>query len=151
MLLIRKASPATTSPLPADVVLRTPTPVDTIPLGRLYFESYEPGVACASEAEAIDDIGATFDGAYGTLSGDWSWLAVAGDQLVGALLVVERAPWPDTPDCPFIIELFVAPTHRRLGLARALLATVGTQSALRVAEDNVPARRLYESVGFQPG
>ncbi|WP_157979517.1 GNAT family N-acetyltransferase [Kribbella monticola] len=142
---------STADSLPAGVVLRTPTRADTTELGRLYFESYEPGVACASEAEAIDDIGATFDGAYGPLSADWSWLAVAGDRLVGALLVVERAPWPDTPACPFIIELFVAPAHRRLGVARGLLATVGTEVALRVAEGNVSARRLYESVGFQPG
>jgi N-alpha-acetyltransferase 10/11 len=151
MLLIRQPSLQTASPLPADVVLRTPTRADTTDLGRLYFESYEPGIAAATEVEAIEDIAATFDGAYGTLSANWSWLAVSGEQLVGALLVVDRAPWPDTPDCPFIIELFTEPTHRRQGLARAVLATATTQVALRVSDDNVPALRLYESVGFQPG
>jgi len=151
MLLIRQSPPPAVAPLPLNVVLRTPTRADTTDLGRLYFESYEPGVACATEEEAIDDITATFDGAYGPLSADWSWLAVSGEHLIGALLVVDRAPWPDTPDCAFIIELFTAPSHRRQGLARALLATATPQVALRVSDDNVAARRLYESVGFQPG
>ena len=151
MLLIRQPSPPTVAPLTLNVVLRTPTRADTTELGRLYFESYEPGIAAATEVEAIEDIAATFDGAYGPLSANWSWLAVSGEQLVGALLVVERAPWPDTPDCPFIIELFTAPINRRQGLARALLATATTQVALRVSDDNVAAQRLYESVGFQPG
>ncbi len=34
-------------------------------LGRLYFESYEPGMACETLEEAIDDIDATFNGDYG--------------------------------------------------------------------------------------
>jgi GNAT superfamily N-acetyltransferase len=151
MLLMRSARASTVGSLPADVVLRKPSRGDIVELGRLYFEAYEPGVACATEGEAVEDIRASFDGVYGPLSVDWSRVAVSGDGMIGALLVVERAPWPDTPDCPFIIELFVAPAHRRRGLARALLETVGTQVALRVADDNIAARRLYESVGFQPG
>jgi GNAT superfamily N-acetyltransferase len=151
MLLIRQSSPQPDSPLPDGVVRRTPTRADTTNLGRLYFESYEPGIACATEHEAIEDITATFDGTYGPLSADLSWLAVDGDQLIGALLIVDRAPWPDTPNCPFIIELFTTPRHRRRGLARALLATTSTEVALRVSDDNLPVLQLYESVGFQPG
>jgi hypothetical protein len=81
MLLIRQSSPQPDSPLPDGVVLRTPTRADTTNLGRLYFESYEPGIACATEHEAIEDITTTFDGTYGPLSVDLSWLAVDGDQL----------------------------------------------------------------------
>jgi ribosomal protein S18 acetylase RimI-like enzyme len=152
MLLIRQSSPQPDGSLPDGVVLRTPTRADTSDLGRLYFESYDPGVACATEEEAIEDIIATFDGTYGPLSLTNSFLAVAGDALVGAVLVVDRAPWPDTPDCPFIIELFTAPTWRRQGLATALLTAClqqPTAFALRVQADNTPALELYKGLGFQ--
>jgi len=121
-------------------------------MGRLYFASYEPGVASATEAEAVEDIQLSFDGVYGVLDLRLSRLAWLDDQLVGAILVVERAPWPDTPDCPFIIELFTAPRRRRLGIARSLLTTclhsAHGEVALRVAEGNLPARELYGSCGF---
>jgi len=53
-------------------------------------------------------------------------------------------------------DLFVLPTHRRLGIARALLASIRTAAvnagALRVVlqteEDNGPAIRLYEDSGY---
>ena len=53
-------------------------------------------------------------------------------------------------------DLFVLPTHRRLGIARALLASIRTAAvdagALRVVlqteEDNGPAIRLYQDSGY---
>jgi GNAT superfamily N-acetyltransferase len=118
----------------------------------LYFAAYEPGLAGADESEAIDDIRASFAGKYGALRLEWSWLALNGGTVVGAVLIVDRAPWPDTPDCPFIIELFTARNWRRHGVARALLAACisasGSEVALRVHQDNSSARRLYESIGF---
>jgi len=53
-------------------------------------------------------------------------------------------------------DLFVQPTHRRLGIARALLSSIRTAAvdagALRVVlqteEDNGPAIRLYEDSGY---
>ncbi len=152
MLLVRPPSLLPVSPLPAGVALRTPSPEDTVELGRLYFESYPPGVACDTEEEAIEDIKVTFEGEYGPLSLTNSFLAVAAGALVGAVLVVDRAPWPDTPDCPFIIELFTAPTWRRRGLAAALLTTClqhPTPFALKVSPDNTPAIELYKTLGFQ--
>ncbi|TDD49375.1 GNAT family N-acetyltransferase [Kribbella antibiotica] len=135
-----------------DVVLRSPLVADIAVLGRLYFAAYEPGVAAESEAEEVDDIRLTFDGSYGVLDGVASRLAWCGDELVGAILVVERAPWADTPDCRFIVELFTAVSWRRRGLARVLLAAsaqaVNGPLALRVADDNHPARALYASCGF---
>jgi ribosomal protein S18 acetylase RimI-like enzyme len=154
MLLIRHPSPLKISPTPAGVVLRQPSVADTVELGRLYYESYPPGVACDSEVAAIEDIRVTFEGEYGPLSLSKSFLAVAGQTLVGAVLVVDRAPWPNTPDCPFIIELFTAPAVRRQGLAKTLLTTClqhPTDFALQVAPDNTPAVELYESLSFQPG
>ncbi|MFC6156249.1 GNAT family N-acetyltransferase [Kribbella jiaozuonensis] len=149
MILIRHPGAPQPTAVPG-VVLRPPSVADTVELGHLYFASYDPGIAAESEQAALEDINLTFEGGYGVLSPTLSRLAWAGDQLVGALLTVERAPWPDTPDCPFIIELFTAPSHRRLGIARLLLnhcadATV----ALRVEDNNLPALTLYRSAGFR--
>jgi N-alpha-acetyltransferase 10/11 len=151
LTLIRPAGPVEAPPV-TGVVLRPPVVEDTVALGRLYFESYPPGVASASEQEAIEDIAMTFENAYGVLDRRLSRLALVGDHLVGAILVVERAPWPDTPDCAFVIELFTAPTHRRLGIARLLLSGCSADTvALRVDDDNTAALRLYRTFGFQDG
>lgn len=151
MILIRPAA-AVPAPHVSGVVLRPPTVEDAAALARLYFEAYDPGVAAATEEEALEDINLTFEGGYGELAPDLSRLAWDDDQLAGALLVVERAPWPDTPDCPFIIELFTARSHRRRGVARLLLASCSaTTVALRVEDNNTPARSLYRASGFQEG
>jgi ribosomal protein S18 acetylase RimI-like enzyme len=147
-VLIRAAGPLVVGEV-AGVLLRSPSPGDIQVLGRLYFEAYEPGRAAATLEEAVEDIELSFEGHYGELDLELSRLAWAGDQLVGASLVVSRAPWPDTPECPFIIELFTASTHRRRGIARLLLAAcAGITVALRVEDNNTPAQTLYESVGF---
>ncbi|WP_328998493.1 GNAT family N-acetyltransferase [Kribbella sp. NBC_00709] len=149
MILIRH--PGATQPIAVPgVVLRPPVAADAVDLGRLYFDAYEPGVAAETEQDALDDITLSFEGGYGVLDPTLSRLAWSGEQLVGALLVVERAPWPDTPDCPFIIELFTARSHRRLGIARLLLSVCANVSvALRVEDNNAAALALYHSVGFR--
>ncbi len=81
-----------------------------------------------------------------------------GDVIVGALLTVRRAAWEPVPPCPFIIEVFPARTHRRRGIARAMvtwcLAVLrgdGEPSvALSVEPGNVASRRLYDALGFTP-
>lgn len=131
---------------------------DTGALGALYFSAYDPGIACATPEEAIADIAASFAGEYGDLMPEASLVATIGDELVGAILTVRRAPWPDLPDCPFLIELFTSRTHRRQGIARSLLiaamnaASLSGESrlALRLDENNADAIRLYESIGFHP-
>ncbi|GAB3818619.1 GNAT family N-acetyltransferase [Kribbella italica] len=175
MLLIRPPAPADPSPPPAGIALRAPTPEDIEPLGRTYFASYPPGVACATEPEAIEDIRRTYAGEYGVLDLAASrvaidqtdsrsdttnavpdhrgFLAVDLQPIVGAALVVERGPWDDAPDCPFLIEVFTHPTHRRQGLAQALLTTCLTPDAplaLRVQDNNTPAIALYQRLGFRP-
>ncbi|MFF0340356.1 GNAT family N-acetyltransferase [Kribbella sp. NPDC004875] len=151
MILIRHAGPTRPIAIPG-VALRPPTAADAVELGRLYFDAYEPGIAAATEQDALDDINLTFENGYGVLAPTLSRLAWAGEQLVGALLVVERAPWPDTPDCPFIIELFTARTHRRQGIARLMLAScAATTVALRVDEENAAALTLYRDLGFRSG
>ena len=126
------------------------------PLGRLYFEAYDPGVACDSLADAVADIAASFDGAYGDFWFESSPLVEENGQIVAALMTVLCAPWEDTPDCPFIIELFTARTHRRQGFARLLISRcmssafeAGEESvALRVVSSNTSALTMYEALGF---
>lgn len=131
---------------------------DSRSLASAYFGAYEPGVASASLEEATDDIEACFRGEYGELWREASLLAETGTEIGGAVLTVRRAPWPDVPDCPFLIEVFTAPDHRRQGLARHLMIRSMRQAqkagekavSLRVLSTNRPARRLYESLGFRP-
>ena len=55
-----------------------------------------------------------------------------------------------------IRDLFVLPTHRRLGIARALLASIRAAALdagalrllLQTEDDNQPALRLYEASGY---
>lgn len=136
--------------------LRDAVPSDLEQLGALYFESYEPGVACATIEEAAADVRASFDGAYGPYASDFSPVIETEYEIVAAIMTVEAAPWDDTPAGPFIIELFTDPRHRRGGLARALLGRCLGRAAekgyasvsLRVLDDNLPALCLYRSLGF---
>jgi ribosomal protein S18 acetylase RimI-like enzyme len=141
---------------PAGFLVRRTNPADLNQLANLYFEAYDPGIACDSLEEAAGDIEASFQGEYGEYWYEASPVVEANGRVVSAAMTVHRAPWDDTPDCPFIIELFTARDHRRMGLARMVvehcLATIGasgeTAVALRVAEDNTTARALYDSLGF---
>jgi GNAT superfamily N-acetyltransferase len=132
--------------------VRTVTEADTTELGRLYFAAYPPGAACATEADAIADVTASFAGAYGPLLLPATLGIDSGGTLIAAVMTVSRAPWPDVPGCPFVIELFTAACHRRRGLASALLWRVLDRTdgrlALRVAHDNEAALRLYARLGF---
>jgi len=139
-----------------DLEVRRMRDSDVEPLGRLYFEAYDPGVACDSLADAVADIAASFDGAYGDFWFESSPLVEENGQIVAALMTVLCAPWEDTPDCPFIIELFTARTHRRQGFARLLISRcmssafeAGEESvALRVVSSNTSALTMYEALGF---
>jgi ribosomal protein S18 acetylase RimI-like enzyme len=61
-------------------------------------------------------------------------------------------------DTAHVAQLAIDPAYRRRGLSRSLLQAVAARAAaagqwrltLLVAEDNEPARRLYESLGFTP-
>lgn len=142
--------------IPNGCWVRECSPDDVPALGELYLRSYPPGVAGADLAEATADIAAAFAGEYGDLWHDASPVVTCDGELVAAIQVVGRAPWDDTPDCPFVIELFVAPEQRHRGLARLLLygamtvisAAGAAELALRVEEDNAAARGLYASLGF---
>ncbi len=156
-LLGRLPLPATQSDLPDGYVVREMRRGDLEAVGRLYFEAYDPGVACSTLEEAVDDIVASFDGVYGEFWFEASPVILHGDQVVAAVMAVRQAPWDDVPDGPFIIELFTDRAHRRQGLARHLITLAAetvrsageTAVALRVDGANTPARRLYGSLGFE--
>jgi N-alpha-acetyltransferase 10/11 len=141
---------------PPDIDVRASSTDDLSILADLYFEAYDPGIASATIEEAVADIEASFRGDYGEYWFDASPLALREGVPVAAVMTVRRAPWTDVPPCPFVIETFTSRPHRRLGLARLLLAhTMETiavegerQLALRVATDNAPALQLYRDLGF---
>jgi ribosomal protein S18 acetylase RimI-like enzyme len=143
--------------VPDGVHVRRVEPSDVGAIGRLYFAAYPRGVPGDSLEEAVSDITASFAGEYGEPWPDACLVAhCASGDLVGCVLTVARAPWSDTPDCPFVIELFTAAEHRRRGIGRALAQHVlaaaaradASAVALRVAVDNPAARALYAGLGF---
>lgn len=148
----------TLSPLPEGWQVRPCDESDAEELASVYFGAYAPGIASASLEEATDDIRACFRGEYGELWRQASLVAEMGEEIGAAVLTVRRAPWPDVPDCPFVIEVFTGADHRRQGLARHLMIRsmqmaqeAGEKTvSLRVLSSNRPARHLYESLGFRP-
>lgn len=129
------------------------TEAQTAEIGALYWWSYPAGEAGSSEAESVADIAASFAGAYGTLLDAASLGAFVDGRLAAVVLTVRRPIWPDTPDGPFVIELFTSPERRRSHLAASLLQQVlivaaaagETTVGLRVRSDNTPAIALYRS------
>jgi ribosomal protein S18 acetylase RimI-like enzyme len=130
--------------------------MDSAELGSLYFDAYDPGIAWPTALEAIDDIKRTFDGEYGALWLAASRVAFRDTELIGAVLTVHRGPWPGTPDCPFIIEVFTDRAWRRRGVAARLLRECASAVAkagedwvgLRVDETNQAGMALYIAMGF---
>lgn len=155
LTLIREvgASP----PVPGTEEGRTPVrPIlerDLDAVGRLYAASYPSGEV-GDEAEAIADVRASWDGAYGAWLQECCLLAEQDGAPVAAILVVDAPPWDDVSEMVFIIDLFTDPTHRGHGLGgrlvRSALASteVGRIVGLRVESDNEAAVHLYRKLGF---
>lgn len=149
-------TPNSTADSNTDVELRTPARSDIQGIGRLYFVAYEPGLVGETVEEAIADIEASWNGDYGEFWEEGSVIAEKDGRIVGALLTVKQAPWDQTPDGTFIIELFVDSELRGRGIARRLMergldamANQGARSVgLRVLADNTRAQNFYRSVGF---
>lgn len=137
--------------------VRRMTEDDLEAVADLYFAAYEPGVACDSLDEALEDVRASFAGEYGEYWWAGSFVHEGSSGVIAAVMTVRRAPWPDTPDGPFIIELFTDKDQRRRHLARDLVELVLIEAAatgesavgLRVLADNLPAIALYRALGFE--
>ncbi|WP_427018076.1 GNAT family N-acetyltransferase [Pseudarthrobacter sp. P1] len=150
---------ARTAPLERELktASRTVEEGDITRIGELYFTAYDPGQASDSLEAAIADMSASLAGKYGKFMPKASHVALdETGTIIAAVLVVERAIGDDTPDSPFIFELFTDREFRRRGLAEDLvLATMDTlfnlgheQVALRVDSNNAAAIALYLSLDF---
>jgi len=97
---------------------------------------------------------AVYAGRFGRFDPAQSATAWAAGALAGLSLNVWHAALPDQG---FILDLAVAPAHRRQGLARALVAAAAAafqeagahRLGLAVTLDNRPAVALYAGLGFQ--
>ena len=158
LTLIAEGGAVTTPALAAGFAVRSPAEGDARRLGRLYFDAGVPYANLAHAEAAVEEILAFFRGEFGIFWPAASGLVEHDGALVAALLAVHRAPWDDTPDGPFITDLFTDPGFRRRGLGRVLVArcldavhrSARGFAALRVESDNSPAVRLYLSFGFRP-
>jgi len=149
----------TTTPANIDAVeLRGIQTSDRDALATAYLAAYPPGVAATSLNDARQEMDDTFTGEFGALRHDLTRVATFEDRPVGAILVVGKSIWDPQLHGPFIIDLFVHPDARGLGVARALLDTAVHACAragddtlsLRVGEGTSPAAlALYTRAGFQ--
>lgn len=154
-MVMAAEAPAWTEPVvPAGVELRRLEEQDLPSLGDAYWRTYLGSPDEMTLTEATEDVLASWRGEYGPWLAAGSLGAWRGPELVGAILTVSDAPWPDVPRGPFIIDVFVVPPARRLGIARALVeavqASLRTRIGLRVDDDAAAARALYAALGFQP-
>ncbi|MCY0903812.1 GNAT family N-acetyltransferase [Arthrobacter sp. H14-L1] len=150
---------AQTSPLERDLPTesRPATAADIRKLGELFFSAYGPGVASENMEAAVADLKASFEGKYGTYLPAASQIVTEAEEIIAAILVVERAKWDGAPDAPFIIELFTDREHRRQGLAEdlvrasldALFQAGHHNVAVRVSDENSAALALYLSLDFR--
>ena len=103
---------------------------------------------------ALSEIDRTFAGDYGRFLLDCSFVIERGEFLASACLIGQSDP----DDVPLVIFSMTRPDAQRQGLARfllrrsidALLDRGHERLTLIVTEGNVPAQRLYASLGFRP-
>jgi GNAT superfamily N-acetyltransferase len=86
-----------------------------------------------------------------------TWI-VARDAAQNVIGLAKSASEPGRPAIRYVESAWVAPTHRRRGVLRALLHTlvqinrrIGvTELMLWVLEDNHDAQHAYQALGFEP-
>lgn len=109
--------------------------------GEAFFEPWD----AAAIASALDQPGA------------FAWVAQRDDGEPLGFVLVRAALFADGGGEAEVLTIATRPQARRRGVARALMeAVLGKLRALgagrlflEVADDNAPARALYESLGFQ--
>jgi len=94
---------------PQGIEIATLTTFDIPALAALSLEAYGDDVTPEALLETSEELRLTFEGAFGATTEDSFIGAWDGGTLVGAILVVRESPWDDAPDCPFVVDLIVAP------------------------------------------
>lgn len=95
---------------------------------------------------------------FGPHAGFTAYLAEVGSAAVGMATCSRRTITGWNGPILFLQDLFVEPTHRRRGIAEALIARVAALAhelgspivELTVRADNNPAQTFYQSAGFLP-
>jgi len=138
----------------ASHMYRTVRPSDKHDLAILLYAAFRGTIDDEGErfADAVAEIDKTFSGAYGKLLLDCSLVVERGEFLAAACLIGRS-----TPDgLPLVVFSMTRPEAQREGLARvllqrsinALLDRGYARLQLVVSDGNVPAQRLYASLGF---
>lgn len=120
-------------------------------------------IRLASLQESSDAFGSTLADAQARPDHNWrrqvtelpTFLAAADGRDIG---VVRGSIDADDPSQAFLLSMWVDPQHRRRGAARCLIQAVidwarsenATHLTLDVADNNLPAVKLYADLGFEP-
>lgn len=136
-----------------DFPVRQVTADDAEALSVLMLDAYE-GTIDSDGSETIevarDEVAGYFSGAAGTPMLTHSFVALADDRPISAILVSRHE------EAPLIAYLMTAPSHKARGLAGSL-TTLALSSLLAAGEDrahlwvtagNEPAERIYARLGF---
>lgn len=147
-------------PIPVEVSLRRATSDDAPVLGAM--RAALRAESSAHEAAAIDAFARSCEAYFARELGRAqtilrAWLACEGQRVIGTAVLMMVPTLPrlgseGTVDGR-VRDLYVMPTHRRRGVARALMAAVLSEAgALRIDRlslgTSVMGRPLYESLGF---
>ena len=150
---VRLMAPTVVRPVTLPVVWRHPTPNDLTPLAELMLDAYRGTVddEGATLEDALKETRTTLSGRYGRLQWEHSFLVEEGGEALCASLVTSFE------GAPLLAFSMTRPSHKRQGLAGALilesarsLREAGHEKLLLfVTEENLPARKLYEKLGFR--
>jgi ribosomal protein S18 acetylase RimI-like enzyme len=129
---------------------------DVRALAELMLEAYKGTVDYEGETleDAISEVQGTINGKYGPFLQKCSFIIEENMKAISASMVT----WSDTMDMPLLAFSMTLPIYRNRGMATFLLkksmnALIGegySQIYLVVTETNIPAKHLYEKIGFTP-
>ncbi len=130
------------------VIIKTVSPHDD-PLGDQLLAVQKAAYAVEAELIGDDRIPPLHESLAELRARDLLWLAAFDGDAAPAGAIA----WAESSDELDIDRLVVAPSMARRGIGRALVEAVlaragGRRVVVSTGRDNVPARRLYEGLGF---